>query len=108
MNTNNKLVAKLCGEARALDRLLSDFGVSFLSNEGRILCSVVANSGSNIKVVTTADDVSLRSASMALDKIIKTELAYKIVSDTDRRSYAIYFNVMKITSHYDKHFEIAN
>lgn len=85
----DQTLSKLCADAKELDRKLSHAGARFLSNEGRIFCNLVEYSGSCIKIMTSADGVSLRSATLAIDKFVNSGIAAKHQSHLDRRSFIL-------------------
>jgi len=82
----------ICTAAAALDKFLLKYGISFMSNEGKIFCNAVLKDGDMVKNITAHPDVSIRSACMAFDKLSSSNIVIKVKSDNDLRSYNVYIN----------------
>ena len=86
------VLKSICAAAAIIDKLLSRYGCSFMSNEGKIFCNAVMKEGDMVKNITGHPEVSPRSASMAFNKLYESKIIIKKKSDKDMRSFNVYVN----------------
>lgn len=99
-------VKNLVGKINELDLILKTrFGLSVLSSEGAVLCSLIGNNGSMTKMITANANYSERTAFAVIRKLENLGLIKKTTRQTDARRSAVELRVCSIVTLMNKNPE---